>query len=243
MGVDRERLKSQQRSWKPLARTILARMLNLLAGSANRTEFRSLSRASRLRNNTTSDSMTNCLSKIRMYGFEFLCCAWPGRTWWGFILSIFVIVFILIILLALRALALALAMIHRGRLLGLVRLSVLCGRVCLRSGLASFLSLPPFHLRFFQQSASFCLLFPRMSILYFILLDQSNRWSAEDLLILAELARPLVLLWNGVVIISPLLLFTALTSSNEVFFACSTTSLFGRGSLSCGLLLQIRSGL
>ena len=77
-----------------------------------------------------------------------------------------------------------------------------------------------------------------MSVLDLVLFDQSNRGSAEDLLIFTELASPLVFLWNGVVIVPPLLLLTALAGGDKVFVAWSATRLFGRRGLGCSLLLR-----
>lgn len=78
-----------------------------------------------------------------------------------------------------------------------------------------------------------------MPVLDFILLDQSNRGSAEDLFIFTELTSPLLFLWNGVVVVPPLLLLTALAGSYEVFVAWLATRLLGRGSLGGSLLLRV----
>lgn len=78
-----------------------------------------------------------------------------------------------------------------------------------------------------------------MPILDLVLLDQSDRRSAEDLLIFTELTGPLIFLWNWVVIIPPFLLFAALTGSDNIFVDWFATCLLGRGSLRCSLLLRI----
>lgn len=165
-------------------------------------------------------SSSDCPALLSSFQFWSWWTRSSSRHWSGFVSCDSIPILPSLIAFGASAVGARNLLIGDGAGLGMLQLCllVLCCRALGGGRILRLLSLATLELCLFQESLPFRLLLPHASVLDLVLPNQSLGWRAKYPFILAEFAYPDILHSWWLMIILKLLVLTALTSCEHVFF-------------------------